>query len=704
MRIKYLTIVSAVFLVIAMTIQFCVSYNRNKKDLLERIDYQMELTQRDFQFEVCDLSDATEEMAYYIPGMCESTDDIYSLLETVLKQYKDLFSCYVAFIPEYFPDKGYRFALCALRDDDGSIVNYRVDNKLDYFQREWYKGAMESDDNGYWSKPYRDINRNSLIFTHSRKAYDKKGNILGVACADYTLEWTKHLLLSTRPFDDAVCRLYSSDGTLIVETKKADWTDMITLEKVLSPGDMTLEIGVPKHHLWEGLSSISIITFLVLLIGILIAGFLVRRVWKSQAKLSQVETENQVMERELQIASNIQKGILKSNDQLSSAKLLNDSNGVNDVNLQALLVPMKEVGGDLYDFYRKGDDLFFIIGDVSGKSVTAAMMMSATINLFRSSSRRLDSPKQIMEELNAVLSENNPSMMFVTAFIGRLHIPTGELLYCNAGHLPPLIRGERRKVMGESPKVESLELEPNIPLGYSGQYHFLEQGTMLHEGESIILYTDGITEARNINRQLLGAERWKKIVESQEDVQGDNVQNTKDVQRDNVQNTRVESKEAERLLNGVKTFIGEAEPADDITLMVITKKTSVVPRYIQVENKMDQSPVLRALLHNYGVCVGLDKRTLKKMEVALEEAVVNVINYSNASHIQLTITHSPLTITITDDGIPFDPTAQAEVDIEKTVEERQIGGLGIALLRQISDELHYRRVEDMNQLIIIKHC
>ena len=154
----------------------------------------------------------------------------------------------------------------------------------------------------------------------------------------------------------------------------------------------------------------------------------------------------------------------------------------------------------------------------------------------------------------------------------------------------------------------------------------------------------------------------------------------------------------------MKTFIGEAEPADDITLMVITKKTSVVPRYIQVENKMDQSPVLRALLHNYGVCVGLDKRTLKKMEVALEEAVVNVINYSNASHIQLTITHSPLTITITDDGIPFDPTAQAEVDIEKSVEKRQIGGLGIALLRQISDELHYRRVEDMNQLIIIKHC
>ena len=86
--------------------------------------------------------------------------------------------------------------------------------------------------------------------------------------------------------------------------------------------------------------------------------------------------------------------------------------------MQAVLEPMHEVGGDLYDYYRKGEDLFFIIGDVSGKGVPAAMFMSATVNLFRSAVLRLQSPKAIMEEVNGVLSEHNPNLMFVTAIGG----------------------------------------------------------------------------------------------------------------------------------------------------------------------------------------------------------------------------------------------------------------------------------------------
>lgn len=672
MKIRYLPIVPAVFIVIAMAIQSIVSYNRNKKDLLERIDYQMRLTQSDFLYYVSNISDATEEVASFIPKFSEQSNDIYTLLETTLRHYQDLYSCYVGFVPHYFPVKGKRFGVCAIRNKDGSIESYHYENKLDYFEREWYKGAMASNNDGYWSKPYRDINNNSLIFTHSRKAYDTKGNVIGVACADYTLSWTKHLLMSTSPYEDAVCQLFSSDSTLIVETGKADWSNMITMEKLLSPGDMKLVIGVPKKHLWEGMSRISMITLIVLLLGILLAGVLVRRIWKDQTKLLQVETANQVMERELQIASNIQKGILKGNE------VHDGDDRVVDVNVQAELLPMKEVGGDLYDYYRKDDNLFFIIGDVSGKSVTAAMMMSATINLFRSSARRLDSPKAIMEELNAILSENNPSMMFVTAFIGRLHIPTGELLYCNAGHLPPLVRAGSRES-----RVVSLDLEPNIPLGYESKYKFVEQGTMLGESDSIVLYTDGITEARNIDHKLLGFNRWKDIVGNCKI--SDNGLNDK------------------QLLAKVKAFIGKAEPADDITLMVITKNSAVEPRRINVDNRMDQWPVLRTALHNYGLCAGMDKRTLKKMEVALEEAVVNVINYSGASRIELNITHSPLTITLVDNGQPFDPTIQAEKDINQAMEERQIGGLGIALLRQITDEMRYNRVDETNQLTIIKH-
>ena len=109
-----------------------------------------------------------------------------------------------------------------------------------------------------------------------------------------------------------------------------------------------------------------------------------------------------------------------------------------------------------------------------------------------------------MEKMNVVLSENNPSLTFVTAFVGCLHVHTGELLYCNAGHCMPI------RVSGL--QVTGLEMEPNIPLGFDGKYRFVEQGVLLGEGDSIVLYTDGITEARNEKREMLGLERWKTIV------------------------------------------------------------------------------------------------------------------------------------------------------------------------------------------------
>ncbi|MBR4519858.1 MAG: SpoIIE family protein phosphatase, partial [Paludibacteraceae bacterium] len=414
-----------------------------------------------------------------------------------------------------------------------------------------------------------------------------------------------------------------------------------------------------------------------LLFGILAAGLLIRRIWRDQEAFTRVETANQVMEHELHIASNIQMGILREGLR-SRVK----GEPWPDVALQATLVPMREVGGDLYDFFRKGDDLFFVIGDVSGKSVTAAMLMSATVNLFRSAVRRLQSPKVIMEEMNAVLSENNPSLMFVTAFIGRLHVPTGELLYCNAGHLPPL------KVSGQQSAVSMLALQPNIPLGYDGKYRFIEQGTMLAQDEMVVLYTDGITEARNENREMLGMQRWVEIVKN-------NLQAL-------IDGNMLAIREA-----GMR-FTGEAEQADDMTLMIIRKTGDAQPLNIRVENRIDQWPVLRAALHNYGVCAGMDTRSLKKMEMALEEAVVNIVNYSQAEYIDLTITSRQtaderrFAVQLTDNGVPFDPTARPDTDTAQLANDRQIGGLGIALLKQIADEVHYSRIDDRNELILIK--
>ena len=248
----------------------------------------------------------------------------------------------------------------------------------------------------------------------------------------------------------------------------------------------------------------------------------IRRMLRDQQENARLETEKRVMSHELQIAHDIQMGILR-----------HDFPQDKDVTVNADLLPIYEVGGDLYDFYRQGDDLWFIIGDVSGKGVPSALFMSAAVNLFRSALGHQTSPKAIMEEMNAVLSENNPSVTFVTAFIGRLHIPSGQLTYCNAGHLPPLVESTDNQ-------VRTVEVARNVPLGFDGKYNFVEEGCMLGEGEKLVLYTDGVTEARNAAGTMLGDQQWMEIVAHDDD-----------------------------LLGTLKQYIGEAEPTDDITIMSI---------------------------------------------------------------------------------------------------------------------------------------
>ena len=281
-------------------------------------------------------------------------------------------------------------------------------------------------------------------------------------------------------------------------------------------------IAVSKRQIWTGILWGILGPFVVFVIGILVVAFLIRHLWNNQARNARLETEKQVMLRELHIAHDIQMGILRR-----------DFPNDNHVTVHADLLPMHDVGGDLYDFNRQGDILWFIVGDVSGKGVPAAMIMSATVNLFRSALGHQLSPKAIVEEMNAVLSDNNPSMTFVTAFIGRLHIPTGQLLFCNAGHNLPLVKDA-------AGRVRSIEMTPNFPLGCDPEFQFEEESLELRKDEMLVLYTDGVTEARNVSHQMMGDQLWMDMAAQHED-----------------------------LLAAVKQYIGDAEPTDDITIMTI---------------------------------------------------------------------------------------------------------------------------------------
>ena len=675
-RFKYIHILAALFLLLGMGVQSYVSYSRALFRLQEKMDLEMQIAQEKLRFELFDALDASSQIAEKVKKCLEDPDELYDKTSELLNRYPNFYSCYVVFPPYYYPEEGKWFGLTSYRTKDSIISRPFGNAEHDYFEREWYKGAVQSTE-GYWSTPYRDDDFDEPIYTYSKVMRDEEGKLICVIGIDFSLNWIHNLLEHFKPFEEAVFMLYGSNGTLLAMSNGAPadgfGNSWIITSKTLQPINIKMVTAVPKRHIIQSLRLGTLLPFGVFVLGILVVGLLIRRITRDEQVNARLETEKKVLSHELEIAHDIQMGILKDTNEKQKAQ------GNGDIELQTLLVPMREVGGDLFDFHREGDELWFIIGDVSGKGIPAAIFMSAAVNLFRAAGVRATSPKEIMEEMNAILSENNPSLTFVTAFIGCLHIPTGELLFCNAGHCAPLIKhklsavNQHSAVSIQPSEVRCLQIEPNIPLGYDGRYCFVEQGCMLGEGDTLVLYTDGVTEARNERREMLGLKRWSDIVAKNED-----------------------------LPNAIKHFIGQADPTDDITLMTICKKSPVLPMTINVPCREDQWPVLRNAIHSFGLCIGMERKALKKYEVAAEEAIVNILHYSQANDIEIVLSSqdSAFTIQLMDDGLPFDPTEHTPNN--KTIDERQIGGMGIHLIRQIVDEMHYERKKEKNILRMVK--
>ena len=198
------------------------------------------------------------------------------------------------------------------------------------------------------------------------------------------------------------------------------------------------------------------------------------------------------IESELQIARSIQMGMLPKSFPAFPER--------EDISLSAKLVPAKEVGGDLYDFFIKDEKLYFIIGDVSGKGVPASLVMAVTCRLFRSVASYINKPEEIISSLNDSLADGNDSNMFCTAFIGILCLKTGELKYCNAGHNAPLI-------VDPEGKISMLDVKPNLPLGLFDGFPYEGQETTISRNTMLYLFTDGVTEAENNNKELLGDDK-----------------------------------------------------------------------------------------------------------------------------------------------------------------------------------------------------
>ncbi len=241
------------------------------------------------------------------------------------------------------------------------------------------------------------------------------------------------------------------------------------------------------------------------------------------------------IENELRVAHDIQMAMLP--------KIFPPYPERNDVSIFGSLEPAKDVGGDLFDFYIRDNHLFFCIGDVSGKGIPASLVMAVTQSLFRNISSHTSEPNQIVGTLNQSLTEGNEKNMFVTLFVGVLHLEDGKLQYCNAGHDAPLLIGRG---------VGMLPCDPNLPVGVMADWQYSLQETFLDSQTTIFLYTDGLNEAEDIHHAQYGNERVTTMAETL-------------LKEDRNQPQII----VDSMAQAVRAFVGEAEQSDDLTMLAI---------------------------------------------------------------------------------------------------------------------------------------
>ena len=313
--------------------------------------------------------------------------------------------------------------------------------------------------------------------------------------------------------------------------------------------DWQIAVVCYDDEVFGPLRKMHLTILLTTLAGLIVLGFIIRYFVKNNKKLEDTKKEKERIDSELRVASQIQMQMLPK--QKESER--------DDIEVYGSLVPAREVGGDLFDYFVRDEKLFFCIGDVSGKGVPSAMLMAVMHTWFRATATHHSDPAHIMRAINEASCEGNDSNMFVTLFIGILDLPTGRLCYCNAGHDAPIVlrsneeRGSLRHTLtiGQRTRNEAaaLEVKANLPVGVLNDFNYKMQEATMEKDSMLLLYTDGLTEAMNKERKQFGIDRVMTLLNSV---------------------TESSPKQLlEAMSHEVKAFTNGTEQSDDLTMLAI---------------------------------------------------------------------------------------------------------------------------------------
>jgi sigma-B regulation protein RsbU (phosphoserine phosphatase) len=354
----------------------------------------------------------------------------------------------------------------------------------------------------------------------------------------------------------------------------------------------------------------------------------------------------------------------------------------------AALQPAREFEGNFYDFFFIGDDRFcFCIGDVDGKGVTAALFMTVTKTIIRSRAGDDFSTASILTHVNAELSEVHQPSRLVALFMGILNIKTGRLLYTNAGHKPPYLK----RAAGI---IERLNDSSGPKIGTARGMVYKEGQTTLSKNDLLLLCSDGLTQARNDDNKRFSAKRLEALIASREFL------SVKDI--------------VHSAISTVKEFIAGTDQLEDMTLLAVqflrnAEETSGPKLELTIPNSLSENARVKEHFDAFSEHYGIPDKTRLKMHVVLDELLTNIISYAyldDAKHdigIKVELSADRLKMSLVDDGIPFNPLGIETPDTNLALEDRQIGGLGIHLVRKMMGRVSYRRRIDKNVITVVEY-
>lgn len=402
--------------------------------------------------------------------------------------------------------------------------------------------------------------------------------------------------------------------------------------------------------------------------------------------LANVTAEKERIRTEIQVASRLQADMLPRAEGVFTDRT--------DFTLAASMTPAKGVGGDFYDFFLLDEDrLALVMADVSGKGVPAALFMVVSRTLIKSrlaaacrewaeGQEKENLLAHVAEEINESLCANNKNGMFVTAWIGVLTLSTGELAFVNAGHCRPLLRHR------DGSCAYDVSLGGLVLAGMEGA-PYKQSVIRLRQGDTLMLYTDGVTEATSLQNELYGEERLIAVAE------------------DFGKAAIMPGELLQAVWRDVDAFQKGTEQFDDITMLAVTYHGR---GFAEKTGKPDMEHIgeFAAFVEEYLKKKGVSIKTIVKVQMAVDEIFSNICYYSGAGEVTVEIgveetDKRTVVLCFEDDGVPYNPLEKPDPDVEELLEQRKAGGLGIYLVKKRMDRVGYEYKYNRNRLSVFKN-